>query len=62
MTDLNGVVKAALVNAYINLTRNELDALARNIVRAVLEHLHETGALSVPPSDFPMTDPKNATP
>jgi hypothetical protein len=61
------VVLAALLNRYVTLPREEMDALTREIVTAVLKHLHDTGALSVPPEDIArhadaLTDPHNATP
>jgi hypothetical protein len=46
------VVLAALRNRYVVLPREGTERLADEITRAVLEHLHETGALSVPPEDL----------
>jgi hypothetical protein len=61
------VVLAAILNRYVDLPRKTMDALAQEIVTAVLKHLHETGALSVPPEDIArhadaLADPHNATP
>jgi hypothetical protein len=64
---LHEIVRVALVNRFVNESDAEMDGLAHEIVTAVLKHLHDTGALSVPPEDIArhadaLTDPHNATP
>lgn len=46
------IVLDALHNAYVVLPRAGTARLADDITRKVLAHLHETGALSVPPEDI----------
>jgi hypothetical protein len=46
------VVLAALRNRYVVLPREGTEQLADEITAKVLEHLHDTGALSVPPADL----------
>ena len=67
MMTVRDVVLAALKNRYVTLPMGGREALADEITEAVLKHLHETGALSVPPEDIAhrasvLTDPHNATP
>jgi hypothetical protein len=49
---LQEVVLAVLRDRYLQVPRNTMEALSRDIVAASLTHLHETGALSVPPEDL----------
>jgi hypothetical protein len=46
------IVLAELRNRYVVLPRGGTEKLADAITRKVLEHLHETGALSCPPEDL----------
>lgn len=61
---LHDIVRSALLNRYPNWPRKETEDLTDEIVHAVLEHLHDTGALSAPPSSISRTivDPHNETP
>jgi hypothetical protein len=49
---LYDVILATLRNRYLDLPRAKVESLATEITSAALKHLHETGALSVPPSDL----------
>lgn len=49
---LHEVVLRVLRNRFLQLPRAVEDSLAVEITSAVLEHLHTTGALSVPPEDL----------
>jgi hypothetical protein len=46
------VVLASLRNRGVVLPREGTERLAGEITAKVLEHLHRTGALSVPPADL----------
>lgn len=61
---LHSIVRAAILSRYPHWPREEIDALTDEIVHVSLEHLHETGALSVPPETISRTivDPRNKTP
>jgi len=55
MTDkptVRDIVMDELRNRYLSLPRAVEWSLAGDITHRVLEHLHETGALSCPPEDL----------
>jgi len=49
---LHAIVLGIVLNFYVRLPRKDTEQLVRDIVAATLKHLHETGAMSVPPEDL----------